>query len=104
MCAIFLFLEFQEFSGYGLLIIDQFLVVQIKNFPRRDSNTRPPAPHAGALPSCATLRHNLKPYQKQKNRASDMRTQVTLGEASNYFMALIADANGEHHVVRITRL
>src|SRR5438552_12758638 len=27
---------------------------------RCDSNTRPPAPHAGALPSCATPRHDVE--------------------------------------------
>ena len=40
----------------------------------RDSNSRPPAPEAGALPGCATLRHlkNVRRYTARKCRLQAM--------------------------------
>ncbi len=38
---------------------------------REDSNFRPPAPHAGALPGCATPRPNLRLYRRPRVKTSE---------------------------------
>src|SRR5512136_1474863 len=44
---------------------------------RRDSNSRPPAPHAGTLPGCATPR-SAKVYQRTEPDAFSASSSITL--------------------------